>query len=195
MSHQCSIKMRTLEEIAVEIKSCTKCPLQKSRKNAVPGEGNPKAEILFIGEGPGQNEDLQGRPFVGDAGKFLEARLGELGLKREEVYILNVVKCRPPYNRDPLDEEIRVCTNNYLYDQIKNIKPRLIVTLGRHAMKLFFPQIKSISEVHGKAYKKANQVYLILYHPAAALYQQSLKNTLIDDFKKIPEILEQIDEA
>jgi len=103
-----------------------------------------------------------------------------------------VVKCRPPNNRDPLDEEVRVCTTAYLFDQIKLLKPKLIIALGRHSMHLFFPQIRSISEVHGKAYKKAGQVYMLMYHPAAALYQQHLKHTLKEDFKKIPEILKQI---
>lgn len=160
----------------------------------MPGEGNPKAEIMFIGEGPGTNEDREGRPFVGEAGQFLEEMLKSVGLNREDVYITNVVKCRPANNRDPLDEEVRICTTNYLYDQIRNIKPKLIVTLGRHSMHQFFPQIRSISAVHGKAYKKADQVYLILYHPAAALYQQNLKNTLKEDFKQIPEILKKISE-
>lgn len=181
-----------LEEIAGEILVCKKCPLAKSRTNAVPGEGNPKAEILFIGEGPGGTEDREGRPFVGEAGKFLQEMLAGIGLKREDVFITNVVKCRPPHNRDPLDEEVQACTANYLYRQIKSIKPKLIVTLGRHSMRLFFPQIKSISQVHGKAYKKADQVYLILYHPAATIYQQSLKETLKEDFKQIPRILKQI---
>lgn len=182
-----------LKEIAAEIKVCTKCPLAKSRAHTVAGVGNPKAEILFIGEGPGQSEDQQGKPFVGEAGKFLEAMLSTIKLTREDVYITNVVKCRPPNNRDPLEEEVDVCTRNYLYQQIKAIKPKLIVTLGRHSLRVFFPQIRSISSVHGKAYKKAGQVYLILYHPAAGLYQQSLKQTMKEDFKKIPEILRLID--
>lgn len=182
----------TLESVAREVRSCSKCALNKSRKNAVPGTGNLNSEILLIGEGPGQNEDLQGLPFVGEAGKFLDELLDAAKLKREDVFITNVVKCRPPNNRDPLDEEVRVCTTSYLFDQIKLIKPKLIVTLGRHSMHLFFPQIRSISEVHGKAYKKANQVYMLMYHPAASLYQANLKNTMKDDFKKIPEILKQI---
>lgn len=182
-----------LESIAQEIKSCTKCPLSKGRTNAVPGEGNKTAEILFIGEGPGSAEDAQGRPFVGEAGQFLDELLASIDLTRDDVFITNVVKCRPPHNRDPLEEEVRVCTGRYLFDQIKQIKPKLIITLGRHSMQVFFPQIKSISDNHGKAYKKAGQVYLILYHPAAALYQQSLKETIRDDFKKIPEILHQIE--
>lgn len=184
----------TLETIAREIRMCTKCPLHKARKKAVPGEGNHKAEILFIGEGPGSSEDEQGRPFVGEAGKFLDELLNSAKIKREDVFITNVVKCRPPNNRDPLDEEVRICTTAYLFDQIRLIKPKLIVTLGRHSMHLFFPQIRSISAVHGKAYKKAGQVYMLMYHPAASLYQASLKQTLKEDFKKIPEIIRQIGE-
>jgi uracil-DNA glycosylase family 4 len=182
----------SLEEIALEIKDCKKCSLHKWRQNAVPGEGNPHPDILFIGEGPGQNEDKLGRPFVGDAGKFLDEMLALIDMKREDVFIGNVVKCRPPNNRDPLEEEVDVCTRNYLFRQIRELKPKLIVTLGRHAMQIFFPQLKSISTVHGKAYKKADQVYLILYHPAAGLYQQSLKETMKEDFKKILGLLEQI---
>lgn len=185
--------MRSLGSIAKEVKDCTKCPLSRFRKNAVPGEGNPKADILLIGEGPGQNEDREGRPFIGDAGKFLDEMLKTINLKREDVFITNVVKCRPANNRDPLEEEVRVCTTAYLYDQIKLVDPKLIITLGRHSMHMFFPQIKSISEVHGKAYKKAGQVYFISFHPAVALYQASMKETLKEDFKKIPEILRQID--
>lgn len=181
-----------LSSIAQEIKVCTKCPLHKGRIKAVPGEGNNSAEILFIGEGPGENENQEGRPFVGEAGKFLDELLASINLKREDVFITNVVKCRPPHNRDPLDEEVRICTSHYLLDQIKMIKPKLIITLGRHSMQVFFPQIKSISTMHGKAYRKAGQIYLISYHPAAGLYQASLKQSIIEDFRKIPEIIKQI---
>lgn len=185
----------TLDEIAQEVSGCAKCPLHKNRHLAVPGEGNESATILMIGEGPGSSEDKIGRPFVGEAGKFLDEMLAAIKMKREDVYITNVVKCRPPNNRDPLEEEALVCTSNYLFKQIKLIKPKLIITLGRHSMQTFFPQIKSIGSVHGKAYKKAGQVYLILYHPAAALYQNSLKQTLKDDFQKIPEILDLIKQS
>jgi DNA polymerase len=181
-----------LEETVREIKECKKCPLYRSRTQAVPGEGSGNAEILFIGEGPGQAEDETGRPFVGEAGHFLDELLASINLDRTKVYITNVVKCRPPHNRDPLDEEVQACTGKYLFDQIRAIKPKLIVTLGRHSMQVFFPQIKSIADNHGKAYKKAGQVYFLSYHPAAALYQQSLKETMKEDFKKIPEILQQI---
>ncbi len=183
----------SLDEIANEIKDCRKCSLYKNRTLAVPGAGNKSAEILFIGEGPGSAEDKSGLPFVGEASKFLDECLAKIKLKREDIFITNVVKCRPPNNRDPLEEEVGICSRNYLYRQLKLIKPKLIVTLGRHSMQVFFPQIKSISSVHGKAYKKTGQVYLIFYHPAAGLYQQSLKQTMIDDFKKIPEILNLID--
>lgn len=186
------MKYEALSEIADEINVCKKCPLFKGRTKAVPGFGNPKAEILFIGEGPGSNEDQQGLPFVGDAGKFLDEMLASVDFSRKDIFITNVVKCRPPHNRDPLEEEVGTCTRNYLFAQIGLIKPKLIVTLGRHSMQVFFPQLKSISTAHGKAYKKAGQVYLILYHPAAAIYQQSLKETMKEDFKKIPEILELI---
>lgn len=181
-----------LAEIAQEIKVCKKCALWRGRTNAVPGEGDPKAEILLIGEGPGSTEDREGRPFVGEAGQFLDELLDSINLKREDVYITNVVKCRPPNNRDPLEEEVQVCTSRYLFDQIKSIKPKLIITLGRHSMQAFFPQIKSIADNHGKAYKKAGQVYFLSYHPAAALYQQNLRETIKEDFKRIPDILSQI---
>lgn len=186
------MKYEALSEIAAEVKVCKKCPLFKGRTKAVPGFGSAKSGILFIGEGPGSNEDKQGLPFVGDAGKFLDEMLASVDLSRKDIFITNVVKCRPPHNRDPLEEEVGTCTRNYLFAQINLIKPKLIVTLGRHSMQVFFPQIKSISTCHGKAYKKAGQVYLILYHPAAAIYQQSLKETMKDDFKKIPEIMELI---
>lgn len=184
----------SLEDISLEIASCTKCLLYKNRRKAVAGEGSPKAKILFIGEGPGFNEDKVGRPFVGEAGQFLDELLDSIKIKRQDVYITNVVKCRPLNNRDPLEEEVDICSRNYLYRQIKEIKPKLIVTLGRHSMRLFFPQIRSISSVHGKAYQKAGQIYLILYHPAAALYQKSLGAQMKEDFQQIPEILKKIDE-
>lgn len=191
--------MNSLESLTKEINQCQKCNLAEKRTNAVPGEGNPKAEIMFVGEGPGEQEDLQGRPFVGQAGKFLEEMLGMIGLKREDVFIGNLVKCRPPDNRDPFPDEIDTCVKNYLKAQIKIINPELIVTLGRHAMEWFIPG-KKISQIHGqpkrliKEETGEKQMYLPLYHPAAALYHGSLRETLIKDFKKIPKILEKIDQ-
>lgn len=181
-----------LDSIAAEVKICNKCPLYKGKINSVPGEGAKNAEILFIGEGPGENEDKDGKPYAGEAGQFLNELLSSINLSREQVFITNVVKCRPPHDRDPLEEEVRICTSRYLFDQIKQIKPKLIVTLGRHSMQVFFPQLKSVTDAHGKAYKKAGQVYLIMHPPATAIYQQTLRETIKDDFKKIPEILEQI---
>lgn len=183
----------SLDEIAQEIAKCTKCPLSKYRRKTVPGEGNPSAKILLIGEGPGSQEDLEGRPFVGEAGKFLEEMLKEIKISRADVFITNVVKCRPPNNRDPLEDEVDICSRNYLFRQIRLIKPKLIILLGRHAMRVFFPQIRSISSVHGKAYRKGGQVYLICYHPAAALYQRHLKEAIKESFRQIPDLFKKIE--
>lgn len=176
---------------------CSKCALRKGCKQVVPGEGSAEAEIMFIGEGPGKKEDELGRPFVGAAGKFLDEMLGYINLKRDSVYIANVVKCRPPENRDPLPEEAESCWP-WLLEQIKLIQPKLIVTLGRHSMERFFPEQK-ISQIHGKALRKDfpeidKQVIYALYHPAAALYNGSMREILIKDFKKIPKVLEKIKE-
>ncbi|MDD3861926.1 MAG: uracil-DNA glycosylase [Candidatus Gracilibacteria bacterium] len=184
-----------VEKLIRNIKNCTKCGLCKERKNAVPGDGSYDSEIMFIGEGPGAMEDLKGKPFVGAAGKLLTQLIESIGFCRENVFIANVVKCRPPDNRDPLPEEISACWP-YLEEQIKIIKPKLIVTLGRHSMGRFLRDLK-ISEVHGQS-KIANgiwqkkQFYLPLYHPAVALYDPSKKEVLFEDFKKISLILKQI---
>ncbi len=182
----------TLEALQKEIAVCTACPLHAGRTHTVPGEGNEHADIMFIGEGPGQKEDATGRPFVGAAGKFLEELLAGIGLKRDDVFIANVVKCRPPDNRDPFPDEIETCTKRFLFRQIAIIKPKLIATLGRHSMHLFLPENFRISDVHGKPYRRGGQVYMPLYHPAAALYQGSLRATLETDVKKIPVILKKI---
>ncbi len=165
--------------------------------NAVPGEGSTTAEILFIGEAPGKDEDLQGRPFVGAAGKFLNQMLAEIGLKREDVFITNVVKHRPPDNRDPLPEEIEKCSD-FLKAQVLLLKPLLIVTLGRHAMNEFLPGLK-ISQVHGQAKRASGiaggrQVFFPLYHPASALYNPGLRSTLVRDMMKIPILLKKLKE-
>jgi uracil-DNA glycosylase len=176
-----------LKEVAAEVSVCTKCDLCKGRTKAVPGEGNPQASILFIGEGPGFNEDKQGRPFVGPAGQFLEELLASIKLKRADVFITNVVKCRPPDNRDPQPDEIAAC-NDYLDRQIAAINPGVIVTLGRHSMTKFFGSEK-ISVIHGRARRVDGRVCIAMYHPAAALHQASLKETIRADFKKIPTII------
>ncbi len=172
-----------------------KCELKITAKQPVPGNGNPESKIVFIGEAPGKSEDEQGVPFVGAAGKFLAEMLEKIGLKREEIYITNIVKYRPPNNRDPLPEEKDAC-RQWLHEELNFIKPKLIVFLGRHSMNDFFPAEK-ISAVHGKLLIKkfANidtKYFLALYHPAAALYNGGMRETLLDDFKKIPKILEKI---
>ncbi len=185
-----------INDLVEQIKVCKKCGLCNGRKNAVPGDGSFSAEIMFIGEGPGRDEDLQGKPFVGSAGKLLTSLIESIGLKRSDVFITNVVKCRPPNNRDPLPEEVETCFP-YLEEQLKIIKPKLVVTLGRHSMGRFLPGLK-ISIAHGQP-KIANgiwggrQVYLPLFHPAVALYDPRKKEILFEDFKKIPLIIKKID--
>src|ERR1700730_4301326 len=176
-----------LREVAAEVSTCSKCNLCKGRTKAVPGEGNPQAEILFIGEGPGFYEDKQGRPFVGPSGQLLVELLQSINLKRSDVFITNVVKCRPPENRDPLPAEIDAC-NDYLDRQIAAIKPLVIVTLGRISMSKFFGGEK-ISAIHGRARKKDGYMCIPMFHPAAALRTDSYKIALREDFKKIPLVL------
>jgi DNA polymerase len=154
------------------------------------GDGNIDADLVFIGEAPGKNEDIQGIPFVGAAGKFLNEMLAMIELKREDVYITNIVKYRPPNNRDPLPEE-KAAFLPYLHSQLEIIKPKLIVTLGRHSMDVLLPGLK-ISQVHGEPKRYQGKVYLPLFHPAAALYNGGLRQTLIDDFAAIPTILKKI---
>ncbi len=180
-----------LKEVAVEVSTCKKCKLCNGRTKAVPGEGPPSAKILFIGEGPGYHEDMQGRPFVGPAGQFLDELLASINLKRSDVFITNVVKCRPPSNRDPEPTEIAAC-NDYLDRQIAAIQPRVIVTLGRFSMTKFFGSEK-ISAIHGRARKKDGYICIAMYHPAAGLHQASLKDAIRDDFKKIPVIVAEAD--
>ena len=176
-----------LNSLAEAARGCVACGLCKGRTQVVPGDGSDRAEIMFVGEGPGFNEDKQGRPFVGSAGQLLDELLGSINLRRPQVFVTNVVKCRPPGNRDPLPEEIEACSPS-LDQQIELLKPKLIVTLGRHAMGRFLPG-ESISKVHGMARRVGKQVVMPMYHPAAALYQQSLKKTLELDFQKMPELL------
>jgi len=177
----------TLKEVAKEVAVCTRCALHHSRKLAVPGEGPADAAIMFIGEGPGFHENEQGRPFVGAAGKFLEELLASISMKRSQVYIGNVVKCRPPSNRDPLPEELLACSG-YLERQIQAINPRVIVTLGRYSMAHFLPNAK-ISDVHGQSMNVKGRLVIPMYHPAAALHQQSLKSTIQQDFLRLPELI------
>jgi DNA polymerase len=179
-----------LLNIALQVSTCEKCALHFSRKKSVPGEGPANAEIMFIGEGPGFYENEQGRPFVGQAGKFLDELLETAGLKREEVFICNVVKCRPPGNRDPLPEELSACAT-YLDQQIEAIDPCVIVTLGRYSMSKFLPMTK-ISEIHGQPRMVRDRLIVPMFHPAAALHQPTLKPLLIADFQLLPKAVEQV---
>jgi len=182
-----------LQEVADQVAVCEACGLHFSRKKAVPGEGPVNSEIMFIGEGPGFYENEQGRPFVGQAGKLLDDLLAAIGLKRANVFITNVVKCRPPGNRDPLPEELSACTS-YLDRQIEALNPRVIVTLGRYSMAKFLPNAK-ISEVHGQAAWVKGRLVVPMYHPAAALHQPSLKPALEKDFTRLPEYIKQANAA
>ncbi len=182
-------EMSALSELYEEIARCQRCEIARDRTQAVPGEGAEDAEVMFIGEAPGWNEDQQGRPFVGPAGQFLDELLASINLGRQQVYITNVIKTRPPANRDPLPQEILNC-RSWLERQIEIIRPKIIVTLGRYSMALFFPG-KSIGRIHGTAEKRDGIIYYAMYHPAAALHQQSLRQTIEADMRKIPELLAQ----
>jgi uracil-DNA glycosylase family 4 len=179
--------MSELSDLAQMILRCPDCRLCETRTQAVPGEGPEDAEIMFIGEGPGFNEDRTGRPFVGAAGKFLDQLLGAAGLKREEVFIANVVKCRPPNNRDPMPDEIAAC-GTWLDRQIELIKPEVIVTLGRHSMNRFIPGA-TISRIHGVPREVDGITVVPMFHPAAALHQERYRSLILADFQKLPEIL------
>jgi uracil-DNA glycosylase len=182
---------RHLHEIAVEISTCKRCGLCEGRTKTVPGTGNSHAELVFIGEGPGKTEDLQGVPFCGASGKLLDSLLESINLDRDDVYITNIVKCRPPNNRDPLPTEKITCGTTYLDRQLQIIKPKVIVTLGRHALSHFIPDLK-ISEVHGQPIIYNNQMYLPLYHPAVALYNGSMRAAITQDFMTIPALLKTV---
>ncbi|MDD5083899.1 MAG: uracil-DNA glycosylase [Candidatus Moranbacteria bacterium] len=190
-----TIKQKHLHELNQKMAEECQCALKSTAINVVPGEGNADADILFIGEAPGKKEDEQGKPFIGAAGKFLNEMLASIGLKREDIYITNVVKYRPPGNRDPLPDEVADCLP-WLEAQIQLIKPKLIVPLGRHAMERFLKG-KKISEVHGQLFEikmphigKRN--FYTLYHPAAALYNGSMRKVLLEDFSRIPKLLKKI---
>lgn len=184
-------KQKELDMIKQKIIDDKVCPqLAAQATQPVFGDGNPDADIVFIGEAPGKNEDLQGLPFVGAAGRFLDEMLAMIGLKRQDVYITNIVKYRPPNNRDPLPEE-KVAFLPYLKSQLEVIQPKLVVTLGRHSLNCFLPDLQ-ISRVHGQPKRYQGRVFLPLFHPAAALYNGGMRQTLIDDFALIPAILQKI---
>lgn len=178
-----------LAQVAREVSNCKKCALYHSRKCSVPGEGPANSELMFIGEGPGFNENETGRPFVGAAGNFLNELLGAAGLNRAEVWIGNVVKCRPPGNRDPLPEELATC-DAYLERQVATINPRIIITLGRISMGKYMPGAK-ISTVHGQMRRVGDRFVIAMFHPAAALHQPAVKPVIMKDFSQLPTMLEQ----
>ncbi len=192
-------KKERLEEIAKQIKTCTRCKLHLYRRNPVPGEGSPESGIVFIGEAPGAQEDIQGRPFVGAAGKVLNELLEDIGLERKDVYITNVVKCRPPNNRDPTQDEIKKCSY-FLDRQLEIIKPKIIITLGRHSTRYLFSKIgknfESILKIHGKIIRVSLYGSMVTIfptlHPAAALYNPRMKKILESDFRKIKDLISTI---
>jgi uracil-DNA glycosylase family 4 len=185
-------KQQLLDQIKADIEADGVTPeLKATATQLVFGAGNPDADLMFIGEAPGKNEDLQGEPFVGAAGKLLNEMLAGIGLERKDIYITNIVKYRPPNNRDPEEAE-KEAFMPYLKQQVAVIEPKLVIFLGRHAMNVFLPELK-ISQAHGKPVRKGGQVYLPLFHPAAALYNGAMRQTLIDDFNLIPVILKKLD--
>ena len=179
--------MSSLTELNAEIERCKICELARHRTKVVPGEGPEDAKLLFIGEAPGWNEDQTGRPFVGAAGQYLDQLIGMIGYKRSQVFIANVIKCRPPENRDPMPGEIMAC-GRWLERQLDLIKPRVIVTLGRFSMAKYFPG-ETISKVHGRSKRIGNIIYFAMYHPAAALHQGNLRRVIEADILKLPAVL------
>jgi len=182
--------MSDLAEIATGIRACPACDLCRTRTQAVPGEGPTTAKVFFLGEGPGYYEDKSGQPFVGAAGKFLDELLALAGLRRSEVYITNIVKCRPPNNRDPLDQEIEAC-RDWLDQQLDAITPSVIVTLGRYSMSRYFPGA-SISRIHGQAQRIGPYSVVPMFHPAAALHQARYRSLIEEDFRRLPELLAEV---
>ncbi len=176
-----------LDQVAIEVAGCVKCDLHLSRNKSVPGEGPANAEVMLIGEGPGRNENDQGRPFVGPSGQFLGELLRSAGFKRTDVFICNVVKCRPPDNRDPLPGELAAC-RLYLERQIEAIQPKVIVTLGRFSMGHFLPNAK-ISYIHGRPSWVNGRLIIPMYHPAAALHQPALRKDIEADFANLPKMI------
>jgi len=179
--------MSLLTELHAEIERCKNCELARHRTKVVPGEGPEDARLLFIGEAPGWNEDQTGRPFVGAAGQYLDQLIGMIGYKRSQVFIANVIKCRPPENRDPMPGEIMAC-GKWLERQLDLIKPRVIVTLGRFSMAKYFPS-ETISKAHGRSRRIGNIIYFAMYHPAAALHQGNLRRVIEADILKLAAVL------
>jgi len=186
-------RQAALAAIAGEIRKCQQCPLYSGRTHAVPGSGRADADILFIGEAPGYHEDQEGLPFVGASGKYLDQLLAQIGFSREQVFITNVVKCRPPGNRDPLPPEIDTCVPTYLKRQVEIIRPKVIATLGRFSMALFFPNTARISRIHGQPKRANGRIYYPLFHPAAVLRNPNLRPAMEEDFRRMLKLLGEIE--
>jgi uracil-DNA glycosylase len=180
-----------LAELHAEIRACTRCGLSQTRTQAVPGVGPVPAEIMIVGEAPGFNEDRQGEPFVGPAGQLLDTLLGHIGLARKQVYITNVLKCRPPQNRDPMPHEAQACAP-YLDRQLKLVQPKVVLILGRHALERLLPGVGGISRIHGQILERGGVTYMPLYHPAAALHNRGLVADLQRDFDGVKRYLERM---
>jgi DNA polymerase len=176
-----------LEDLAAEVRECRLCPLCERRDRAVPGEGSPAARIMFIGEGPGEQEDLQGRPFVGPAGRYLDSLLRRAGLAREDVFITNIVKCRPPGNREPTPDEAAAC-RPYLDGQIAALMPRIVCLLGRPATQTLLGMTDAMQKIHGKVFEREGICYIPLYHPAAALHNQKIGPVLVADMEQLRKV-------
>jgi DNA polymerase len=186
--------MRTLSELGAEAAGCRRCPLAETRTKVVFGTGNEKADLMLVGEAPGQREDATGVPFVGQAGMLLDKTLALVGLRREDVYIANVLKCRPPNNRDPLKEEIETC-RPFLDEQLEIVAPRVLAPMGNFALNLFSPKRRSISQAHGKMFPFRGTAVIPIYHPAAILYNRTLEPDLVEDFRKIVSFLKSGEEV
>lgn len=184
-------KVERLEQLAAQIRVCTKCPLWQSRTHAVPGEGNPSAKVMLIGEAPGREEDESGRPFVGAAGRFLDRILEGTGISRADLFITNIVKCRPPKNRAPKVGEVETCVTNYLYEQIELINPALIVLLGGVAAKKMLG-VKNVNEARGRVIERDGRQYLVGYHPAAQFYREDLAEKVKEDFELLKRVLKEL---
>lgn len=187
MDKETSIKKEKYLKLRKQMIACTNCGLRKGATQVVPGAGSLNSKIMFIGEGPGATEDKEGVPFCGAAGKFLDVLLESIGLSRNKIFIANIVKCRPPNNREPEFEEIKVCTK-WLDQQIEIIQPQVIVPLGRHAMNFFLPG-KMISKEHGNIYEQDGRSYFLSYHPAVALYNGSYRDVMLGDFQKLNKLV------
>jgi DNA polymerase len=186
-----SLSQDSISKISNEVLVCTKCRLCETRRNAVPGEGSVEGKVMFVGEAPGEQEDFQGRPFVGAAGKLLTELLASIGLRREDVYITNIVKCRPPNNRPPRKDEVASC-KPYLERQFFLIAPRVICPMGNSAIHSLMESEKSVTDLHGIPFEVGDVTYFPMYHPAAALYTFQLRKVLEEDFKKLRALLDSL---